>query len=60
MLIKHAIQLPENISQQWTDEQITAMAEVAYNLPHMWNHAVGMDWKQKISIKTIKGLYKRL
>jgi 3-deoxy-alpha-D-manno-octulosonate 8-oxidase len=59
MLIKHKIQLPQNISKHWTDEQITAMAEVAYNLPHMWNHAVGTDWKEKITIETIKELYKR-
>jgi 3-deoxy-alpha-D-manno-octulosonate 8-oxidase len=59
MLIKHKIQLPQNISKNWTGEQITAMAEVAYNLPHMWNHAIGTDWKEKISIETIKELYKR-
>jgi 3-deoxy-alpha-D-manno-octulosonate 8-oxidase len=59
MLIKHNIQLPKNISKNWNDEQITAMAEVAYNLPHMWNHAVGTDWTEKISIQTIKELYKR-
>jgi 3-deoxy-alpha-D-manno-octulosonate 8-oxidase len=32
---------------------------VAYNLPHMWNHAVGTNWKEKISIETITELYKR-
>jgi 3-deoxy-alpha-D-manno-octulosonate 8-oxidase len=59
MLIKHKIQLPQNISRNWTDEQIIAMAEVAYNLPHMWNHAIGIDWREKISVDTIKELYKR-
>ncbi len=59
MLIQHKIQLPQNISKNWTDEQITSMAEVAYNLPHMWNHAIGTNWKEKISVDTIKELYKR-
>lgn len=60
MLAKHNIQLPQGLSKSWTDEQITAMAQVAYNLPHMWNHAIGSDWKEKITIDTIKDLYKRL
>ncbi|HXS35611.1 MAG TPA: iron-containing alcohol dehydrogenase family protein [Flavipsychrobacter sp.] len=60
MLVKHKVKLPQGISNSWTDEQITAMAQVAYNLPHMWNHAIGTDWKEKISIDLIKDLYKRM
>lgn len=60
MLAKHKVVLPQNLSKGWTDEQITAMAQVAYNLPHMWNHAIGTDWKEKITIDTIKELYKRM
>ncbi|HTB06332.1 MAG TPA: iron-containing alcohol dehydrogenase family protein [Bacteroidia bacterium] len=60
MLKKHNIALPQNLSKDWTDKQITDMAEVAYNLPHMWNHAIGENWKEKITIDLIKGLYERL
>lgn len=59
MLQLHQITLPKNISSSWTDEQITQMATVAYNLPHMWDHAIGVDWKETITIDTIKDLYKR-
>jgi len=59
MLQQHQITLPTGISKGWSDETITAMAQVAYNLPHMWNHAIGTDWKEKITIETIKDLYKR-
>ena len=59
MLKKHEVVLPENLSKDWTEEQITDMAKVAYNLPHMWNHAIGTDWKDKITVDTIKELYKR-
>lgn len=59
MLKKHNIVLPQGLSKNWSDETITAMAEVAYNLPHMWNHAVGPDWKEKITVDFIKELYKR-
>lgn len=60
MLKTHKVQLPQGLSKSWSDETITAMAEVAYNLPHMWNHAIGSDWKEKITIDTIKDLYKRM
>jgi 3-deoxy-alpha-D-manno-octulosonate 8-oxidase len=59
MLKQHNVSLPQGLSKNWSDETITAMAHVAYNLPHMWNHAIGIDWKEKITIDTIKDLYKR-
>ena len=60
MLEKHHITLPQRLSKNWTDAEITAMAHVAYNLPHMWNHAIGTDWKDKVSIETIEALFRRL
>jgi 3-deoxy-alpha-D-manno-octulosonate 8-oxidase len=60
MLKRHNVTLPQGLAKNWSDEQITAMAHVAYNLPHMWNHAIGADWKEKISIDTIKALYQRM
>jgi len=60
MLGKHNITLPQGLSKGWTEEQITAMAQVAYNLPHMWNHAIGPDWKEKVTLDTIKDLYRRM
>ena len=60
MIKKHNIVLPKNLSKNWTDEQITAMAKVSYDLSHMWSHAIGLDWKEKITINTIKDLFKRL
>lgn len=60
MLTKHKVKLPQGLNKEWSEEQITAMAQVAYNLPHMWNHAIGTDWKDKITIDSIKELYKRM
>ena len=60
MVSNHKIDLPHNLSKDWTDEQITAMAKVTYNLPHMWNHALGTDWKEKITLKEMEGLFRRL
>jgi 3-deoxy-alpha-D-manno-octulosonate 8-oxidase len=60
MLQKHGIHLPQELSKEWSDETITAMAHVAYNLTHMWNHAIGINWKDKITIDTIKALFRRM
>jgi len=60
MLLKHNIRLPETLSKQWSDKNITDMAIVAYNLPHMWDHAIGSDWKEKINLDLIQNLYKRI
>ena len=60
MVEKHQVDLPQNLAMDWTDEQVTEMAKVAYALDHMWNHAVGPDWKRKVNIDTIKDLYYRL
>ena len=60
MIAKHKIHLPKGLAKNWTDQQITAMSEVAFNLPHMWDHAIGIDWQNKVTIDTIKELYKRM
>jgi len=60
MLVKHKIVLPQHLSRTWTEDQISQMASVAYNLTHMWLHAIGPDWKDKISHESIKNLFKRL
>jgi 3-deoxy-alpha-D-manno-octulosonate 8-oxidase len=60
MLQQHGVSLPQGLSKAWTEDEITAMAQVAYNLPHMWNHAIGTDWREKITLDTIKDLFRRL
>lgn len=60
MLQKHQVELPQELSKGWSDETIQAMADVSYNLPHMWRHALGEDWQQKITVGDIASLFKRL
>lgn len=60
MLQKHNIQLPQGLAKGWSDETITAMAKVAYNLPHMWRHAIGEDWQEKLTLQDIEALYRRM
>ncbi len=60
MVAQHDITLPQNLSKDWTDEQVNAMAHVAYKLDHMWKHAVGLDWADSITIESLEGLFRRL
>ena len=60
MLQKHNITLPTGLSKAWSDETITAMAQVAYNLPHMWRHAIGEDWQEKVTLTDIEALFRRM
>lgn len=60
MVKRFDVTLPQGLSKDWDDDTLTRMAEVSYNLPHMWTHAIGNDWKKTISIELLKGLFKRL
>lgn len=60
MVERHEIDLPQNLSKEWDDETIRKMAEVAYNLPHMWTHALGHDWESKLTLEDIEKMYRRL
>jgi 3-deoxy-alpha-D-manno-octulosonate 8-oxidase len=60
MLKMNQIELPQNLSAAWDEATITAMAKIAYALPHMWRHAFGLDWEQKVTLDYIKDLFRRL
>jgi len=60
MVKKHAITLPTGLAKNWSEETITAMAQVSIRLEHMWNHAIGTDWKTRITLDTVKDLFRRL
>jgi 3-deoxy-alpha-D-manno-octulosonate 8-oxidase len=60
MVDKHSVELPEGMSAGWTDAQISRMAEIAYGLPHMWDHAIGPDWADEITLDRLESIYRRL
>jgi len=60
MVKHHDIELPQNLSAKWTDEEISQMADVALNLPFMWRHALGEDWESKWGKDDIEALCRRL
>lgn len=60
MVERFNVTLPQNLSKDWSEEEITEMAQVAINLPFMWRHAIGEDWESKFGIEDIKNLYRRM
>ena len=60
MLERFEIDLPQKLSADWSDEIIEAMADVSLNLPHMWIHALGHDWHERIDRKAVQDLFRRL
>ncbi|MFN8258772.1 MAG: iron-containing alcohol dehydrogenase [Bacteroidales bacterium] len=60
MMHKHHIDLPVNLAHEWSEDQITKMAEISYALSHMWDHALGENWKEKVNLEMIKGLFRRM
>ena len=60
-MVKHNnIHIPQGLAKDWSEETIDAMAEVAWNLPHMWDHAFGPEWEKVLDRERIKGWYRRM
>jgi 3-deoxy-alpha-D-manno-octulosonate 8-oxidase len=60
MVDKHHISIPSNLSDDWSDETIDSMTEVAIKLEHMWRHAFGENWKEVLDRNRIKAWYRRM
>ncbi len=60
MLDNHHIDLPSDMAKGWTEAEITKMAEIAFALSHMWDHALGKDWKEKLTLDMVKDLFRRM
>jgi len=60
MVKRFNIEIPSNLAKDWSEDEITAMATIAIRLEHMWHHAFGADWKEKINLDLIKDLYRRM
>ncbi len=60
MVKHHNVTLPTGLAKTWTEDQIEKMTDVTLALEHMWNHAVGKDWKEKVTREMVKDLFKRM
>ena len=60
MINTHKIKLPQGLSKEWDEKTLDAMAQVSYNLPFMWNHAFGDNYKEIATLDYIKDLFRRM
>jgi 3-deoxy-alpha-D-manno-octulosonate 8-oxidase len=60
MIARHKINLPQNLSRDWDEDTLNRMATVSYNLPFMWNHAFGDNYREIATMDYIKDLFRRL
>lgn len=60
MVERHEIDIPAGLAAEWSDDQVTRMAEVALALDHMWDHAIGPDWRDEVSLHRVKELFHRM
>jgi 3-deoxy-alpha-D-manno-octulosonate 8-oxidase len=57
MLELHHIHLRRGVAHDMSEAEMDAMIDVAWALDHMWDHALGKNWKEKITREKIKALY---
>ncbi len=60
MLEKQGIELPEGVTAGLSDEQLDLMVDTAFKLEHMWDHAFGKAWRDKVSPEWIRELFLRM
>ena len=60
MLDKQGIRLPEGVTRGLSGEQLDRMVDTALRLEHMWDHAFGKAWPEKVSRTWIRDLFLRM
>jgi 3-deoxy-alpha-D-manno-octulosonate 8-oxidase len=60
MVRKNDIFIPKNLSKDWTEAQVDKMVDVSLALHHMWNHAVGAGWQEKVKREHLKEIYYKM
>jgi 3-deoxy-alpha-D-manno-octulosonate 8-oxidase len=60
MVELHGIDIPQNVTANADDADLDKMVDTTLALEHMWNHAYGHDWKQKVKRERIKELFRKM
>ncbi|MBF0259713.1 MAG: iron-containing alcohol dehydrogenase [Desulfamplus sp.] len=60
MMTKHNIQLPRNITKKMSKENMDKMISVSLGLAPLWENCLGEDWKNIMTKKKAKDLFKRM
>ena len=60
MVERFNIDIPQKLAANWSEDDITAMAKIALPLEHMWRHAFGPQWRDRVNLEMIKDYYRRM
>ncbi|SIN68698.1 3-deoxy-alpha-D-manno-octulosonate 8-oxidase [Sulfurivirga caldicuralii] len=60
MVKKHDIDLPQNLSKNWSDEEIARMVQIAKGLAPLWDNVYGSGWEEKVTDELLTDLYRRM
>ncbi len=60
MKSKYNIELPEGICRDLSDIELDTMINVSLGLEPLWENALGKGWKQKMTAKKLRELYKKM
>lgn len=60
MVEKQGIELPEGVTDGLAEEELDRMADTAFKLEHMWDHAFGRAWRDKVTLQWIRERFLRM
>jgi len=60
MVERHNIDLPQNLSKNWSDEEIARMVQIAKGLAPLWDNVFGPGWEDKVTDELLTDLYRRM
>jgi len=60
LMEKQGVRLPGGVTAGLAPQQIDRMVETALRLEHMWDHAFGKDWRERVTRDWIRELYSRM
>lgn len=60
MLAKHRIELPRNLSAQWTDDQLDTMVRICKGMAPLWQNVYGEEWQSVVTDERVRAYYKAM
>lgn len=60
MVEKHAIEIPQNICKNLSEEEMETIISVALGMVPLWENALGTDWRKIVTREKLKNLYLKM
>ena len=57
---KHNIVFPKGICANLSDQDFNTMTTISLSMSALWENALGVNWKEKISAEKLKAIYKKI